>query len=68
VINTEIDGVMAVLMRDPENKDGIVIVLRPRWNLRRIASIRLDHHLGEFVEEEVLPSNEDEGVLIFGLF
>src|ERR1700756_1327141 len=59
---------MAVLMGDPENKDGIVILLRPRWNLCRIASKRLDHHLGEFVEEEVLPSNEDEGVLVFGFF
>ena len=34
MINTEGEGVVAVLMRDLENKDGVVIALRPRRNLR----------------------------------
>jgi hypothetical protein len=68
VVNGESEGILAVVVRDLKDEDGVVIITRPRGNLRGIASVGLDHQPGEFVKEAVFPRDEDKAVLVGGLF
>ena len=68
MINAESEGILAVVVRDLEDEDGVVIIIRPRGNLRWIASVELEHQPGEFDQEAVFPRDEDEHVLVGGLF
>lgn len=49
-------------------KNGNVIVLRPRGNLCGISAIRLDQIFYKLVEEAMLPSDKNSGIPVFGRF
>lgn len=66
MIDAEDEGIPAVLTPDPEDEDGVVMFLAPKWNLAGITPIRPDQQLCELVKFTMLPGYENLCVLVIG--